>query len=84
MNTFSRGLACGLFLVFSVSAFANSQRDRSFDSDWRFLRGDADGAESPEFNDSAWRTLGLPHDWSIEDLPADQSATNRIGPFDTK
>jgi beta-galactosidase len=43
--------------------------DRSFDSDWRFLRADAPGAEAPAFDDSEWRLLDVPHDWSIEDLP---------------
>jgi len=43
-----------------------------FDSDWRFLKADAPGAEQPEFADAAWRTLDVPHDWSIE------------GPFDQK
>ncbi|HUB78864.1 MAG TPA: glycoside hydrolase family 2 TIM barrel-domain containing protein [Bryobacteraceae bacterium] len=42
-------------------------RERSlFDSDWRFLLGDPAGAESPDFDASSWRTLDLPHDWSIE------------------
>lgn len=44
-------------------------RDRSFDDDWRFTRGDVTGAQDPSFDDSAWRALDLPHDWSIEDLP---------------
>ncbi len=48
---------------------AANTRDRSFDSGWRFLRADAPGAEAPDFDDSAWRTLDLPHDWSIENLP---------------
>ena len=48
---------------------ANGNRDRSFDADWRFFWGDAPGAEDSAFNDSAWRTLDLPHDWSLEDLP---------------
>ena len=38
------------------------------------------GAETPGFDDSGWRTLDLPHDWSIEDLP-DQDGVNVIGPF---
>jgi len=37
-----------------------------FDSDWRFLLGDAPGAQAPDFNDLAWRKLDVPHDWSIE------------------
>ena len=48
---------------------AAHNRDRSFDSGWRFLRADAPGAEAPGFDDTAWRTLDVPHDWSIEDLP---------------
>ena len=51
-------------------------RERSFDEDWRFLRGDAPGAEAPAFDDGGWRVLDLPHDWSIEDLPY---ATNTNG-----
>ena len=46
-----------------------STRDRSFDFGWRFLRADAPGAEVPGFDDSHWRVLDVPHDWSIEDLP---------------
>ena len=89
MKTTLYRLVCLLVLALGgISAFASSQRDRSFDSDWRFLRADAPGAEVPEFDDSTWRKLDVPHDWSIEDLPAadasapDSSATNRVGPFD--
>ena len=40
-----------------------------FDDGWRFQRGGAQGAEGTDFDDSKWRHLDLPHDWSIEDLP---------------
>jgi beta-galactosidase len=64
-----------------------------FTDDWRFYRGDASGAEAPTFDDSGWRTLDVPHDWSIEDLPPGpdegrgaiwSEGTNplRTGPFD--
>jgi beta-galactosidase len=53
----------------STATAAASNRDRSFDANWRFLRADAAGAEAPGFDDSHWRTLDVPHDWSIEDLP---------------
>lgn len=43
-----------------------------FNSDWKFLKGDAAGAYAPGFKDDGWRTLTLPHDWSIE------------GPFDER
>jgi beta-galactosidase len=42
------------------------QRRSSFDKQWRFFKGDAEGAHSPEFRDASWRVLDLPHDWSIE------------------
>ena len=47
----------------------------SFDSDWRFLRGEAAGADAPGFDDKGWRVLDLPHDWSIEDLPSTNGAS---------
>ena len=38
----------------------------TFDFGWKFLKGDAPGAQDPAFADSAWRSLDLPHDWSVE------------------
>jgi beta-galactosidase len=49
---------------------ATSRTTLSFDAGWLFIKGDSPGAENPSFNDSAWRKLDVPHDWSIE------------GPFD--
>jgi len=43
-------------------------RDQLFDQDWRFHRENVDGSEAPGFDDSQWRKLDLPHDWSLEDL----------------
>jgi beta-galactosidase len=44
-----------------------AQRIReSFDLGWKFRRSDSPGAEAPAFSDADWRTLDLPHDWSIE------------------
>jgi len=36
------------------------------DFNWRFSQTDTVGAEKSSFNDSKWRSLNLPHDWSIE------------------
>ena len=57
-----------------------SRRGALLDFDWRFLRADAPGAEAPGFDDSAWRRLDVPHDWSIEDLPPVNGA--QPSPFD--
>jgi beta-galactosidase len=38
----------------------------TFDFGWKFYKGDAPGAQQPGFADAAWRSLDLPHDWSVE------------------
>ncbi len=38
----------------------------SFDFGWKFYKGDAPGAQQPSFADANWRSLDLPHDWSVE------------------
>jgi beta-galactosidase len=38
----------------------------NFCKNWKFFLGDEANAKTGEFNDSQWRSLNLPHDWSIE------------------
>jgi beta-galactosidase len=45
----------------------------TFLSNWKFLRQDLGGAGDPGLNDSDWREVCLPHDWSIEDVPGTDS-----------
>jgi beta-galactosidase len=52
------------------ASMRTSERRQSFNDGWRFFKGDASGAEAPDFQDAAWREVRLPHDWAIE------------GPFD--
>jgi beta-galactosidase len=47
---------------------------------WLFSNDIISYAEQFHFNDSQWRTVDLPHDWSIEDLPH-QSPDTVSGPF---
>ncbi|MCB1129484.1 MAG: DUF4982 domain-containing protein [Verrucomicrobiae bacterium] len=61
-----------------ASLFAGDVRDQPFDDNWRFLLGDVAGAENPGFDDSAWRKLDVPHDWSIEDLPPKKDAVPEL------
>jgi beta-galactosidase len=79
---------CAVALAFLVLASCNNQaeiptgdRTISFDEGWRFIKDSLPGAESPDFNDSGWRIIDVPHDWSIEDLPG-QNGVDIIGPFD--
>lgn len=56
-----------------------------FDFGWRFYRGGVDNAQAPDFDDSAWRLIDLPHDWSIEDIPGTNSPldSKAVGGIDT-
>ncbi|MFI3285114.1 MAG: glycoside hydrolase family 2 TIM barrel-domain containing protein [Rikenellaceae bacterium] len=59
-------------LLITVHLFAaewNQTSVRSkecFNYGWRFTLGDAPEYRGKSFDDSAWRVLSLPHDWSIE------------------
>ncbi len=59
-----------------ISVNSDGRSEILFDTGWRFYRGDAEGAEKPKFNDTEWRMLDLPHDWSIEDIPGTSSPFN--------
>ena len=60
---------------------ATARTTDNFDSGWCFLKADATGAEQNNFDDSAWRKLGLPHDWSIEGPFAETNKTGGAGAF---
>jgi len=53
----------------------------SADADWKFALGDPAGAESPAFDTQSWRTLTVPHDWSIEAAPAEKTPTGGGGGY---
>jgi beta-galactosidase/beta-glucuronidase len=61
-------------LVAAIASLLTGKPCRSdtlvLNSGWRFSRGDIEGAEAPDFNDSAWDAVRVPHDWAI------------AGPFD--
>jgi beta-galactosidase len=39
----------------------------NFNPGWKFAFGDAAGADQPEFDDSAWASVSLPHTWNETD-----------------
>ncbi|MDB5249202.1 MAG: hypothetical protein JWQ40_3596 [Segetibacter sp.] len=67
-------LLFALFLISTTAIQAQSNNSADlFDDNWLFYRGAAQRAEDSAFNDSKWRHVNLPHDWSIEDLPGKNS-----------
>ena len=69
-------LVLAIVLTYSLAKGQTSTRTILFDSNWSFHLGGAQGAEAPGLDDSQWRKLDLPHDWSIEDLPGTNSPFN--------
>jgi beta-galactosidase len=63
-----------LIISFALADFAPLAATESasldFRRDWRFTKGDPAGARETDFDDSAWASVRLPHDWAI------------AGPFD--
>ncbi|MBN2611442.1 MAG: DUF4982 domain-containing protein [Bacteroidales bacterium] len=59
-----------LFLFFlsiiQICAQVSFGDAENINHNWRFKKGDIENAGSVEFDDSKWRQLNLPHDWSVE------------------
>src|SRR5215467_4763395 len=59
-----------LTLLFSFMIYCQAQvKSRtveSFNRNWKFYLGKVNNATDPGFDDTKWRALNLPHDWSVE------------------
>ncbi len=53
-------------LLLTVGAHSQSRSVIDFNKDWKFLLGNDSTSIENNYNDADWRTLSLPHDWSIE------------------
>ena len=73
-------MACLLFSC-QPEQLADKQ---NFDKDWKFWLGDDSLAYQAAYDDGAWRTLNVPHDWSIEgEFSADAPVTPEGGALPT-
>ena len=55
-----------LFLAAGVTLADSPRQKASFDKDWKFQIGDKDDFSKTDFDDSGWRKVDVPHDYSIE------------------
>lgn len=55
-----------LSLIVSTGFSSNIRRTENVAKNWRFNLGDIKNGQEPGLDDSRWRMLDLPHDWSIE------------------
>jgi beta-galactosidase/beta-glucuronidase len=55
-----------LFISIDVNGQPEGRSVQDFNPGWRFFKGDVPDGQKTELDDSQWRLLDLPHDWSIE------------------
>src|SRR4030042_2345690 len=60
----SRAIVVAIVLLLAATGASSATLD--FDFDWRFSKGDFATAMMPAFDDSSWRMVNVPHDWSVE------------------
>ena len=58
-----------------------TSRKQSFDYNWYFHQGKAEGAQKVDFDHDSWKKVNLPHDWSIEGEYSQDHPVGRRGGF---
>src|SRR5438094_584647 len=74
-----RAVTALFVLLLAPSAMMAQRRTLNFDRGWRFHLGDLPGAHEPDFDEAGWRTLDVPHDWSIEGAFSDTNPAGAHG-----
>jgi len=62
-------LLISIVFIFSLAIDNSAQFARQttlFTEGWKFYKGDVADGEKEVLNDASWRTVELPHDWSVE------------------
>lgn len=59
-------LNCLLLLIVSITTQAQVRKKENFNNNWRFILDSVNNYSKTTANDTEWRKLNLPHDWSIE------------------
>ncbi len=72
---------CLSLLLLPAFAGEPARETTSLDANWKFTLGDPAHAVEPSFPDAGWRTLNLPHDWSIEGAFDEQNPAGGAGAF---
>ncbi|MDC0584359.1 DUF4982 domain-containing protein [Bacteroidales bacterium] len=69
-----------IFILFLLQALIlNAREVQDFNFDWKFNLGDEPKAISAAYDDSDWRVLNLPHDWSIEQVYTTEKTAGSTG-----
>jgi len=79
VKQFALALLAGL--VIASASMARARDILPLDDNWQFTKGDASGAEQPTFDDSQWKQVRIPHDWSIAGPFAETNLAGGAGAF---
>lgn len=57
-----------LWMTLTVSVIGQNKTREvlTLEKNWRFHKGDVENAYAPDFNDSKWESVTVPHDWAIK------------------
>jgi beta-galactosidase len=55
-----------LLLSYNIAGQPAGRSVQNFNSGWKFFKGEISEGQRRDIDDSNWRQLDLPHDWSIE------------------
>jgi len=81
LNVLAATMACFVSVPMSAAKSNSPRQEIAADAGWKFFLGDPSGAEAPSFSDVSWRTVDLPHDWSIESKPDKDNPSGAGGGF---
>ncbi len=60
----------------TINVKSQVRKTENFNKNWKFNLGEIPNAQNPDLNDTQWRVLNLPHDWSVEgEFSKDNPAT---------
>lgn len=77
-NIFRHCCFLSIVLYTTQACFAQQTNRQLFTEDWKFTLDSVNDYHKPDVSDANWRTLNLPHDWSIE-LPFDSTSPTGTG-----
>ena len=60
-------LLCASTMAFAYKPAASKRARYNFNTGWKLLVGDPQGAEAPGFDDSSWKEVTLPRSWNEDD-----------------
>ena len=59
-----------VLLLFPLLISAQVRTERFLETGWMFTREDSQQFAHPDYDDSGWQAVRIPHDWAIYGLPA--------------